>query len=373
VKLSLKKFQQYCLKHRVAFVSYSLPGGNTPVTLFSSGQEIKTYNRISDIEESNGFLLSPFQLEDFPVVVIPNQNNSEGWELNVKELPQPSSNKDNHSFNMDEAASAFQRYAGQVDAIKQSIEAGEAKKVVLSRTKIWQDIDDALLPDVFEEMTNRYASAFVYLVYTPQSGVWLGATPESLLEINRSSFSTMALAGTKGLSGVTKSVTWTEKEFKEHGYVADYVRKKLTLGGFPFQELERETVRAGNVVHLRTMFKGAVDGDRAIWKKLVDLLYPTPAICGTENEATLQLIRKVEKHKREYYTGIIGPFDEMDRTNLFINLRCMKVTGNSALLFAGGGILGESTAVKEWEETEMKFNTLIQVIQKVKEKIKINE
>ena len=183
----------------------------------------------------------------------------------------------------------------------------------------------------------------------------------------------MALASTKGFQSLAKEVNWTDKEHKEHVYVADYVRQKLTSRGYFFQEMERETIRAGNVVHLRTRFNGGLNGDQTAWKKLVELLYPTPAICGTESEATVKLIRKIEQHKREYYTGIVGPFDERSKTNLFINLRCMKVLGNEALLYAGGGILEESTPANEWRETEMKFNTLIQVIHNVKGKTKVDK
>lgn len=372
MKLSLKEFQQYCLNQKVAFVSYSLPGKNAPVTLFLPESEVKEYNRISDVEESNGFLLSPFQSENFPVIVFHDRNKAEGWEVNIRELPEPSSNRDAEPWNLEQYVLEFNQYVDQIEEIKRSIGLGEAQKVVLSRTKVWQGVDINRLPDIFEELSHNYKSAFVYLFYTSKSGLWLGATPETLIEINHSTFSTMALAGTKEFYEDVKDIIWTEKELKEHAYVADYVRQKLLTGGYLFDESEKETVPAGNVVHLRTLFKGKVNKGKTDWKQLVDLLYPTPAICGTESEATLQLIRKIEKHKREYYAGIIGPFNEGNETALFVNLRCMKIVGDSAVLYAGGGILSESSAPKEWEETEMKFNTLIQVIIDVENKINMN-
>jgi len=371
VRLQLNEFQQYCLKQHIAFVSYSLPGKHMPITLFSDALDVKVFNRISDIDLQSGFLLSPFQSEKLPVIVISDKNKVEGWEIQLNELPQSGKNSETEISAVFQNPSTFQQYSKQIDEIKKSIYSGEAKKVVLSRIKVLEYMKGLPLPDIFEELVNVYEHAFVYLFYTPYSGIWLGATPESLIEINSTDFSTMALASTKKFSGTISNITWTEKEIKEHAYVADYVRQKLTIGGYSYKESERETVRAGNVVHLRTMFNGTVDNDITAWKKLVDLLYPTPAICGTENESTLQLIHRLEKHRREYYTGIIGPFNELNKTNLFINLRCMKVIDGSALLFAGGGILSESSARKEWDETEMKFNTLIQIIQKVKEKKKL--
>jgi isochorismate synthases len=375
VILHLTEFQQYCLKNHVAFVSYSLPGAEQPVTLYATNNEVRTYQNISDIQETSGFLLSPFQSEDFPVIVIPDVNLLTGWSLDLTELPHHKELIERQSGNENPIPNSqppvtFEQYSNQVESIKKSILNGEAQKVVLSRTKSLKGIEEHHVPSIFEELAHRYTNAFVYVIYTPASGVWIGATPETLIRTDQQSFSTMALAGTKPFSDDPLPPAWAEKELKEHRYVVDYVRQKLLLGRYAFREYGTETVRAGNVMHLRTLFNGLLQNNPSDWKELVTLLYPTPAICGTENEATLQLIRKTEKHKRHYYTGIIGPFNETAGTNLFINLRCMNVTGNTALLYAGGGILGESSAQKEWDETELKFNTLIQVIRQVAETVK---
>jgi isochorismate synthase len=370
VKTSLKELQRYCLRHHIPFVSYALPGDSIPVSLFSEDAEVKIFKSIEDIDCSSGFILSPFQSESCPVIVIPDSLKATGCEISLKEFPKPSDKPEDKAISMNGLKEvSFQKYSSQIERIRKSLASGKAKKVVLSRTKVLDDLDYSQLPDVFEELVNHYTHAFVYLIYTPASGTWLGATPESLLQVDRKNFSTMALAGTKRFSGDSGKIKWTEKELKEHDYVADYVRQKLSTGGYHYHELARETVRAGNVVHLLTMFDGIIDHSNTAWKDLVTLLYPTPAICGTENGATLQLIREIEEHKREYYAGIIGPFNDQNKTNLFINLRCMKALGNAAVLFAGGGILDGSSALLEWEETEMKFDTLMRVVQKVKEKV----
>lgn len=365
--LSLKEFQLHCLKAHVAFVSYSLPGTGVPVTLFAKDSDVKLYRSITDIDIQEGFILSPFQSEDLPVVVIPQQNKLMGWEIEIEKLPIGNMPKTEPDRQLTSVNASFQQYAQQIDVIQENISSGKAKKVVLSRTKVLPGLDNMHIPDVFEELVKRYKLAFVYLICTSHSGIWIGATPESMLNIDKTDFSTMALAGTKRFSEST-NIYWEDKELKEHAFVADYVRQKLTLGGYAFQESARETVCAGNVIHLRTSFNGTLSGNDKAWKNLVSLLYPTPAICGTESEATLQLIRTLEKHQREYYTGILGPFNEAGKTNLFINLRCMKVLDGAALLFAGGGVIDASSALKEWEETEMKFNTLTEVIEKVEER-----
>jgi isochorismate synthase len=371
VRTPLKELQQYCLSNRIPFVSYALPGEKIPVSLFPDEAEIKAYKNISDINCTSGFILSPFQSENCPVIVIPDTRKKTGWEIEPEELLNSAHTSfKKSSYIRNEVETSFLKYSNQIDRIKKSLAAGEAKKVVLSRVKVVEGMSDSQLPNMFEELVNLYPGAFVYLVYTPASEIWLGATPESLLQMDTKNFSTMALAGTQEFFGDIENIYWTEKELKEHEYVAAYVRQKLSDGGYHYQEQSRKAVKAGNVVHLQTMFEGDTGSSKTAWKDLVTLLYPTPAICGTENEATLQMIRLTEEHKREYYSGIIGPFNSENKTHLFINLRCMKVLDNTAVLYAGGGILNESSAQMEWDETEMKFNTLIRVMQNVKEKTK---
>jgi isochorismate synthase len=368
VKTSLKEFQQYCLTHHITFVSYVMPGETNPVSLFVRDSKATIIDHISRIEDRSGFVFSPFQSEDNPVIVIPDKEKLTGWDFELDSFPLPVANPNlpHQNFHI----SSYAEYIEQIEEIKRNLALGKAKKVVLSRIKTFEEIDAYSLPEVFAELVRIYPHAFVYLLYSPESGIWLGATPESLIEMNEKGFSTMALAGTKAFSFEGLDVEWAEKEIKEQEYVVSYVRQKLSKAGYRYHESERQTVRAGNVVHLRTVFDGEVIDNHAEWKELVRLLYPTPAICGTDDETTLQLIHQVEKHKREYYAGIIGPFDANGKTSLFINLRCMKVTGTRAVLYAGGGILGGSSASKEWEETELKFNTLIQVLQNIEKNMK---
>jgi isochorismate synthase len=64
----------------------------------------------------------------------------------------------------------------------------------------------------------------------------------------------------------------------------------------------------------------------------------------------------------ENITVVLGPVNIHDESHLFVNLRTMKIQGNQATLFAGGGITEDSNPVKEWYETEMKSQTLLRVI-----------
>src|SRR5699024_7467990 len=98
------------------------------------------------------------------------------------------------------------------------------KKVVLSRKLDYPFQADIL--DTFKRMLFTYRTAFVYCWFHPKVGLWLGATPETLLKVKGDEFKTMALAGTKPADG-NALPNWTQKEIEEQQYVTDFIEEIL--------------------------------------------------------------------------------------------------------------------------------------------------
>ena len=69
-----------------------------------------------------------------------------------------------------------------------------------------------------------------------------------------------------------------------------------------------------------------------------------------------------EGYDRRFYTGFLGPLGIKDESHLYVNLRCMQLHHNQAILYVGAGITKESDPDKEWLETEAKCQTLLKVI-----------
>lgn len=254
-----------------------------------------------------------------------------------------------------------------------SIEKGEVQKVVLSRTK------NITLPNTFEvieafkKLCIAYPNAFVSLVYLPEyQCFWLGATPETLVSMDKDGkFRTMSLAGTQsaiddnGKNLLAGEIRWSHKEIEEQAFVSRYIIecfKKIRLR--EYYESGPKTVQAGNLMHLRTDYM--VDTQALDFPQLgtvmIELLHPTSAVCGMPKVPALRIIAEQELHDREFYSGFLGPVNVQEESHLFVNLRTMKVSGNEATLYAGCGITEDSNPVKEWYETEMKIETLMNVI-----------
>jgi isochorismate synthase len=95
---------------------------------------------------------------------------------------------------------------------------------------------------------------------------------------------------------------------------------------------------------------------------MLKLLHPTSAVCGMPLESTREFLMKHEGYARQGYAGYLGPVNIENNTHLFVNLRCTQLFENEARLYAGAGVTIDSDPAKEYEETEMKMNTLSAII-----------
>jgi len=370
--MTSKDFFNYILEHyekELPFVAYSMP--NT-FEINAVLQKNNTLYKIENYEES-GFVFSPFDVRK-DAILIPYSKSRILLtldDINV-ESTEPSDFKvvNNKQQHIDLVSSG-------INAIANS----DLKKVVLSRTETL-NLSKANPIESFKHLLNTYNSAFVYCWYHPSVGLWLGATPETLLNVERNKFSTMALAGTQDYKG-TLDVDWNDKEREEQQFVTDYVKDILNpyVENLEFSEIK--TVKAGTLLHLRTDISGQLKGGVNSLQKLILTMHPTPAVCGIPKNDAMQFIFDKEHYNREFYTGFLGELNKETKiqprsgrrnienraygfnkrsTHLFVNLRCMKLNGLDAILYVGGGITKDSIPEDEWKETVNKTNTIKRVI-----------
>jgi isochorismate synthase len=248
------------------------------------------------------------------------------------------------------------------------IELGDFEKVVPSRCKAVELPGNFDVIDAFEKLCATYPNALVSFVHTPQHGAWLGATPEVLVSITDNTLlKTVAMAGTQEYQqGVNlREVAWTQKEIEEQALVSRYIIncfKKIRLR--EFDEHGPKTTVAGNLMHLKTDF--TVDMKATNFPQLgsvmLRLLHPTSAVCGMPLETSVSFLLKHEGYNRSFYSGFLGPVNFQGDSHLFVNLRCMELFGTRAVCYAGAGVTIDSVPEKEWLETEVKMNTLLQVV-----------
>ena len=271
-----------------------------------------------------------------------------------------------------EDPSKKQEFKSWVSSAIEAIKQGPLQKVVLSRTDVKELPAGFSIVSSLEELAAAYPNAFVCAISIPAlAGIWMCATPEILVEQKDGVFRTISLAGTQ--SGVDDQgnvlspaqARWSQKEIEEQAFVSRYIIdcfKKIRLR--EYTELGPKTISTGNLLHLKTEY--IVDTKAMDFPQLpglmLGLLHPTSAVCGTPKQEAIEFILKTETHDRSMYSGYLGPVNIAGNTHLFVNLRTVKITGNQAEFYAGCGITEDSDPEKEWQETQMKCQTLQRVL-----------
>jgi isochorismate synthase len=246
-------------------------------------------------------------------------------------------------------------YIDQATNLVSLLQTSTLEKLVYSRIKSAHlAISGTTL---FERLEASYPNAFVYYFKDPMLGEWIGATPEILIKGMNHSFESMSLAGTKKVDEIG---LWGEKEMEEQNFVSQFIKE--TLFNHNVQDVTFDgpkTVQAGPLNHLRTDFQWKSTLNTA-WQIAQDL-HPTPAVSGTPVEAATKWILSNEKHDRLCYAGMIGEL-QVEDLNVYVNLRCGQIIGDQLFLYLGGGFSAEYDPEKEWEETENKSKTLLDLL-----------
>lgn len=339
-----------------SLVLFRLPGNRETIQLSGTTRASEKLSLTG--QENVGFLMAPF-FPDSPFLLL------EADERNVYPGPVPPESfpqivappaDTNQRFYYTGAA----EYKTMVENIRQLLRGNVAGKVVLSRQFPVPLKQDFSYIGLYNHLCGRYPEAFVYLAWFPDVGLWIGASPETLVRNHNGKLKTMALAGTRGID---EARPWSGKEIGEHRFVVDHVLQKLKKTGCSdIQKSETETTVAGPVAHLLTRFEASSGSKNPAG--IAAELHPTPAVCGLPAAKALELIRSIEKHSRSYYAGFLGPFSGRE-ADFFVNLRCMQVVGNKAVLYAGGGLTEMSDPDSEWEETVLKSRTMLSAIEKM--------
>lgn len=255
--------------------------------------------------------------------------------------------------------SAKSTYENLVQKGINAINDKQFDKVVLSRTEILK-LNNFEVLETFQKLIHTYPTAFCYCFFHPKTGLWLGATPEKLLHVKDSKFQTMALAGTQQFNDI-EEVIWENKEKEEQQFVTDFILENLENVTTDIAISNPYTYRAGNLLHIKTDIEGSIDEDSTL-KQILDILHPTPAVCGLPKLNAKNFILENEGYNRSFYSGFLGELNLNNKSDLYVNLRCMEIKNDQAHLFMGCGITKDSDPEKEFEETVNKSMTMKKIL-----------
>lgn len=211
-----------------------------------------------------------------------------------------------------------------------------------------------------------------------EAPAWLvGATPELLLSRRGARIVSEPLAGSAPRVGdaaqsqsLAEALRGSAKDQQEHRYVVQAIADLLAPLCRQLRVPDAPALHAtATMWHLGTHIEGelkdaSADGlPAASSAALAALLHPTPAVCGTPRALAAQAIEQLESVPRGFYAGAVGWCDADGDGDWHVALRCARVQGHEARLFAGAGIVADSVPASEGAETRAKFNAMLNALE----------
>lgn len=254
---------------------------------------------------------------------------------------------------------------GQKDASGEGL-----RKIVLSRSlRLAADrpIDAGALLQALarDESVTTFC---VPLAGTEEGGVFIGATPELLISKTGAAILSHPLAGSARRHAdaavdraAAEALAVSEKDGREHRAVVEAILDQLAPYCAELGTPEgTQVISTATMWHLGTRIVGKLRDPALSSLELAALLHPTPAVCGAPRAVAARAIPGLEGYDRGFYAGAVGWCDEAGDGAWHVAIRCARIAGGEARLYAGAGIVPGSDPVAEGEETSAKFAALLQ-------------
>jgi menaquinone-specific isochorismate synthase len=249
-----------------------------------------------------------------------------------------------------------------------AIKHGRLRKVVLAQDLFATAAEPIDVRTVARRLASRYPDCFTFAC----DGM-VGATPELLIRQSGRQVSALVLAGTAPRGddpaqdeALGAALLASAKNTEEHAYAVASMREAL---GPLCDELDSQPrpglIKLPNLQHLGTWVRGslAAGGTPKSALGLAAAVHPTAAVAGTPTGTALELIRELEHMDRERYAGPVGWVDADGNGEWGIALRCAQLSGRTARLFAGCGIVAGSDPAAELAEAQVKFRAMRGVLE----------
>ncbi len=237
-------------------------------------------------------------------------------------------------------------------------------KIVAARTLEldFSSIDKMSSLQIFDQIKSESRYHF-FLEATDQ--VFMGNTPECLLQANQGNFEFDALAGTRPRAQdpledqrLQEELFQSPKEQFEHQQVVNYITSGLEQYG-EISQGDSFVLKLKSLQHIKTPLRlKARENSPKILLELIERLHPTPAVCGMPKAQAMNFLREHDPIDRGMYAGAIGILSPK-YSELCVGIRSLRIDymAKKATLYGGAGIVSDSTAHAEWEETGHKIKS----------------
>ncbi len=255
--------------------------------------------------------------------------------------------------------STFERdgFMTVVEEARDEIRRGNVFQVVLSQRLETRYDGDPFL--IYRAIRRINPSPFLFYFHTSDITV-VGASPELMVRVRDGVATSRPIAGTRprgrdrdGDLRLEQELLADPKERAEHVMLVDLARNDLgrvsEYGSVSVDEL-MVVERYSHVIHLVSGISGRLRPEVGP----IDVLratFPHGTVSGAPKVAAIGIIDRLEPTRRGPYGGALGYVDYSGNIDTAICLRTIVLSDDTAWVQAGAGIVADSDAATEYEET----------------------
>lgn len=256
-------------------------------------------------------------------------------------------------------------FLAAVDRSKQYIHDGDVFQVVISQRFEHEVTAEPL--DVYRVLRSLNPSPYMYFVHLEDVAgepYWIvGSSPEALVKVQHDRVFTHPIAGSKPRGATPEQDADLEaeliadpKEQAEHLMLVDLARNDLAkvcaAGSVEVTEFMR-VERFSHIMHLVSSVEGDLrPGTNAI--EVFRATFPAGTLSGAPKPRALEIIDELEPAQRGLYGGVVGYFGFGGDADLAIAIRTATIADGIAQVQAGAGLVADSDAESEFEESRNK-------------------
>ena len=264
-------------------------------------------------------------------------------------------------------------YCSMVEKGKHHIKEGDIFQIVLSNRM--EATFEGSLFNAYRVLRTLNPSPYMFYFSSSDMEV-AGASPETLVKLDRGVLHTFPLAGTRP-RGKTKEeddaleveLLADPKECAEHNMLVDLGRNdigKISKFGTVAVEKYMEIQRYSHVMHIGSTVRGEIREDKDALDA-VDAILPAGTLSGAPKIKACQLINDIENNKRGIYGGAIGYIDFTGNLDTAIAIRIAYKKNGKVFVRSGAGIVADSIPKNEYQECINKAAAVVNALKKGQE------
>lgn len=252
-----------------------------------------------------------------------------------------------------------------VDKIKEYIVEGDVMQVVLSQRMVKKFQLPAI--SLYRVLRSINPSPYMFFYHFDDYFI-VGASPEILVRLENDKVTVRPIAGTRPRGensqldkALEKDLLNDPKEIAEHIQLMDLGRNDIGRVSQPgsVSVTDKMTIeRYSHVMHIVSNVEGLIQENLSPMDVL-KATFPAGTVSGAPKVRAMEIINELESTKRGVYAGAVGYIGYDGTLDVAIAIRTGVIKSGKLYVQAGAGVVADSIAKNEWDETNNKAKAVL--------------